>query len=54
MRIRAPGAHGAPGASQRASSALGSRCPAPPEVVQADMRISNGVIHAINKVLLSR
>jgi hypothetical protein len=48
------GAQGAPGARQRASSALRSRCPAPPEVVQADMRTSNGVIHAINNVLLSR
>jgi uncharacterized surface protein with fasciclin (FAS1) repeats len=28
--------------------------PGAPEVVRADMRISNGVIHAINKVLLSR
>jgi uncharacterized surface protein with fasciclin (FAS1) repeats len=52
--MRAPGAHGAPGASQRASSAVRSRCPAHREVVQADMRVSNGVIHAINKVLLSR
>jgi hypothetical protein len=53
MRIAAPGAHRASGAGQRASSALRSRWPAPPEVVQADVRNANGAIHTINDVLLS-